>query len=298
MRQQSRRLRVAAALLALGAALCAAGLAAAAGMINIKGSDTCVNLVQRLAEVYMETHRVPIAVTGGGSGAGLAALINGTIDLADASREIKEQEVELARARGVEPVEFTIAVDGLSIIVNRSNPVKQLTLEQVGRIFKGEITNWSELGGPRRPITLYGRQSNSGTYAFLQEHVLAADYSPRMNQMNGNAQIVEAVKRDLSGIGYAGVGYVEQASGRTINVLRIAKEKGQPAYSPLDKKSVESGAYPISRGLLQYTKGRPTGAIRDFIAWELSPAGQKVVAEEGFFPVGQQAMQQNLANLK
>jgi len=154
------------------------------------------------------------------------------------------------------------------------------------------------VGGPRRPITLYGRQSNSGTYAFLQEHVLKGYYSPHMNQMNGNAQIVEAVGRDRSAIGYAGVGYVEAASGQTITVLSVAAAKGQPAYSPLDRGKVESGAYPISRPLLQYTKGKPTGAVRDFIAWELSPAGQQVVVQEGFFPVGGQAKARSMANLK
>jgi len=282
----------------LAAMLGLAGASLAAGMINIKGSDTCVNLVQRLAEVYMEKNRVPIAVTGGGSGTGIAALINGTIDVADSSREMKPEEIQQAKAQGFTPAEFTIAVDGLSIIVNKANPVKQLTTDEVGRIFKGEITNWSQVGGASRPITLYGRQSNSGTYAFLQEHVLKGDYSPHMNQMNGNAQIVEAVKRDVTAAGYCGVGYVEREAGRTLSVLKIAKAKGQTAYSPLEKSSVDSGAYPISRGLYQYTKGKPSGAVRDLIVWELSPAGQKVVAEEGFFTVGKAAMNKNAANLR
>jgi phosphate transport system substrate-binding protein len=282
----------------LAVALGAAATGLAAGMINIKGSDTCVNLVQRLAEVYMQKSRVPLAVTGGGSGTGIAALINGTIDVADASREMKAAEVQQAQARGFTPAEFTIAVDGLSIIVNKANPVKQLNTNEVGRIFKGEVTNWSQVGGPDRPITLYGRQSNSGTYVFLQEHVLKGDYSQHMNQMNGNAQIVEAVKRDLSAIGYCGVGYVEREAGKTLTVLKVSKAKGQPAYSPLEKKNVDSGAYPISRGLYQYTKGKPAGAVRDFVVWELSPAGQKVVAEEGFFTVGKAAMARNMSNLK
>jgi phosphate transport system substrate-binding protein len=280
-------------------AVCAvATIASAARMINIKGSDTCVNLVQRLAEVYMEGHRAAIAVTGGGSGAGIAALINGTIDVANASREIKAAELEQARSRGIYPVEFAIAVDGLSVIVHQTNPVKQLTLDEVGRIFKGEITNWSQVGGPSWPITLYGRQSNSGTYTFMLEHVLKGEYSPRMNQMNGNAQIVEALGRDASGIGYAGVGYVEAEAGKTINVVAISAAKGQPAYSPLKSGNVMSGAYPISRPLLQYSKGKPAGEVRDFILWEISAAGQKVVAEEGFFPVGREALAKNMANLK
>lgn len=285
----------AAAVMILGAA---AQVTQAARMLNIKGSDTCVNLVQRLAEVYMESHRVPIAVTGGGSGAGIAALINGTIDIANSSREIKEAEIKQAKARGIEPVEFAIAVDGLSIIVHQANPVKQLTIDEVGRIFKGEITNWSQVGGPNRPITLYGRQSNSGTYVFMQEHVLKGDYSPRMNQMNGNAQIVEAVRRDQSAIGYVGVGYVEGAAGQGLTVLAISGAKGKPAYSPLKRANVETGAYPIARPLLQYSKGKPVGAAREFILWELSPAGQQVVVQEGFFPVGKEAMARNMAHLK
>jgi phosphate transport system substrate-binding protein len=275
---------------------------AGGGFLQIKGSDTEVNLVQRLAEVYMEKHPSAfIAVTGGGSGTGIAALINGKLDIADSSREIKAREIEQARARGVEPVGFVIAMDGLSIIVPSSNPVKSLTVEQVGRIFRGEITNWNQLGGPDMPISIYGRQSNSGTFVYFRDHILKGNYSSRMKRMNGNAQIVEAVRRDRAGIGYVGVGYVkDEATGQAVKGIKpliISREKGAPGASPLDAAAVESGEYPVARPLNQYTNGKPTGAVREFISWEISEEGQKVAVEMGFFPITPKYREQNRRNM-
>jgi phosphate transport system substrate-binding protein len=222
-----------------------------------------------------------IAVTGGGSGTGIAALINGKCDIADASRLMKAKEVSSANNRGVTPKRVVIAMDGLSVITNGNNSVKQLTMDEIGKIFRGEITNWSAVGGKNMPITLYGRQSNSGTFVFFRDAVLKGDYSQKMNRMNGNAQIVEAVKSDESGIGYVGVGYVKNARG--INVLRVASRPGQPYASPLNAADVKSGKYPIARPLNQYVNGTPSGAVKDFIAFELSEEGQKIVEEQGFF---------------
>jgi phosphate transport system substrate-binding protein len=272
-------------------------------MIQIKGSDTMVNLVQILAEEYMAKNPgASIAVLGGGSGTGITALINGTCDIADHSREWKQKELDLAYEKGVRPRIFAIAVDALSIIVNEKNPLDTLTMAQVGSIFRGEIKNWKVLGGADQKISLYGRQSNSGTYAFLQEHVLNnKNYSPEVKEMNGNAQIIEAVTQDLSGIGYVGVGYLYDENGnvrRGIKVLKIKKDENAPAFSPLDKEAVYSAKYAISRPLYQSTNGKPSGLAADFIRFELSPEGQAIVEKEGFFKIGQELMDQNLKNLK
>lgn len=259
--------------------------AGAEDILQIKGSDTLINLVQRLAEEYMKNNpKKYIAVTGGGSGTGIAALINGRCDIANASRLMKPKEVSQAKTRGIMPKRIVIAMDGLSIITNAQNSVGKLTLDEIGKIFRGEVTNWKEVGGPDLPITLYGRQSNSGTFIFFRDAVLKGDYSQRMRRMNGNAQIVEAIKQDISGIGYVGVGYVKNAKGE-LNVLKVASRPGSYYASPLNPSDVKSGKYPISRPLNQYINGLPKGQVGDFISFELSQEGQKIVEEEGFFPI-------------
>ena len=266
-----------------------AGLAMLAGtasaeMIQVKGSDTIINLVQKEAETYMQKNpAVKISVTGGGSGTGIAALLNKQCSIADASRTINAKEMDTANTNGVTPSRIVIAFDALSIVVNSGNSVKELTKEQVGAIYRGDIKNWSEVGGANMPINLYGRQSNSGTYSFLQEMVLKGNYSSKMNSMNGNSQIVEAVKADPSGIGYIGVGYAIEATGVTI--LDIKMKDGQPAISPVDKAAVMSGKYPIARPLYQYVSGNPSGAIKEFIQFELSKEGQAIVEKEGFYEI-------------
>lgn len=272
-------------------------------MIQIKGSDTMVNLVQILAEEYMaKKPGTAIAVLGGGSGTGITAIINGTCDLANHSREWKPKELDLAYEKGARPRIFAIAVDALSIIVNEKNPVETLTMGQVGSIFRGEIKNWKVLGGADQKISLYGRQSNSGTYSFLQEHVLNnKNYSPEVKEMNGNAQIIEAVSQDLAGIGYVGVGYLYDENGQLrkgLKVLKIKKDDSSPEYSPLDKEAVYSAKYAISRPLYQCTNGKPSAAVADFIRFELSPAGQAIVEKEGFFKIGKDLMEQNEKNLR
>ena len=259
-------------------------------LIQIKGSDTSVNLVQMLAETYMEKNpNTPIVVTGGGSGVGIAALINDQIQIADASRPMSDKEYAAAKENGVIAVEIAIGIDALSVMVNAGNPVKSLSMRQIGAIYRGEITSWSELGGPNMAISLYGRQPNSGTYVFFQEHVLGKkDYSPKMKQMNGSAQIVEGIKTDKAGIGYSGVGYLFDDKGNVlegIKVLDVAKDEKSTAISPLLPENVKSGKYPIARPLFQYTNGKPKGAIRDFIAFILSPEGQSVIEKTGFYPI-------------
>jgi phosphate transport system substrate-binding protein len=279
--------------LAVALALSGAAEVFAREMIQIKGSDTLINMVQKLSEVYMEKNPgKAIAVTGGGSGTGIAGLINGKCDIADASRGIKAKEVTQAVEKGIDPKCIVIAIDGLCIIVNAKNTVKQLTVDQVGKIYRGEITNWKDLGGENMKISLYGRQPNSGTYDFMKEVVMKGEYAPSMRQMNGNAQIVEALKYDSGAIGYVGVGYAREA-GNEIAVLKIALQAGGYYATPFNADEVKSGKYPITRPLNQYVNGTPKGDVKAFIEFELSPEGQKIVEEEGFFAIPQEYIDQN-----
>jgi phosphate transport system substrate-binding protein len=266
-------------------------------MIQVKGSDSEVNLVQRLAEVFMKKNPgVNIAVTGGGSGTGIAALINKTTDIANSSRDLNEKEIESAKKAGVNPIAVAFATDGISVITHPDNPVKKLTLEQLGTLFSGKAKNWKEVGGPDMAVSLYGRQSNSGTYVFFREFVVKADYSPQMKSMNGNAQIVEAVQRDKAGIGYVAVGYVVDVKGNVkpgLQILGVAKDGQSEAYKPDKMENVMSGKYPISRPLYQFMDGKPTGKLGDFIKFELSREGQTIVREQGFFPVQDKWMEFN-----
>lgn len=265
--------------------------------IQIKGSDTEVNLVQRLAEVFMEKNpEVAIAVTGGGSGTGIAALINKQTDIANSSRAMKDEEIKQAKDKGVNPVATVFALDGLALIIHQSLSVDSLTIDEIARIFKGEISNWKDLGGSDLHISLYGRQSNSGTYVFFRDKILKGDYSQKMRMMNGTAQIVEAVKQDRAGIGYVGIGYVVDKKGEVIKgikVLKIAKDVNLPAVTPLDPENVKTGHYPISRPLYQYTNGIPDGEILKFIQFELSDDGQDIVSLEGYYPVTSEHIEAN-----
>ena len=269
----------------------------AQNLIQIKGSDSEVNLVQRLAEVFMKKHPdANIAVTGGGSGTGIAALINKTADIANSSRAMEPKEEEAAKKAGVQPFRIIFATDGISVVTHPANPISKLTLEQLGKIFKGEITNWKEVGGKDAKISLYGRQSNSGTYVFFREFVVKADYSPHMKSMNGNAQIAESIKKDKDGIGYVAVGYVVSDKGEImpeVKIVNISKEGQSEAYSPAKIENVMSKKYPITRPLNHYTNGKPSGKLLDFIKFELSKEGQEIVRKEGFFPVQKDWMEFN-----
>jgi phosphate transport system substrate-binding protein len=260
--------------------------------IQVKGSDTEVNVVQKLAENFMKKNpSISLAVTGGGSGVGIAAIINKTTDLANASRPMSKSEIENAKANGVDPIAVVFAVDGLSVILNSKNNLKSLTMDQLGQIYRGELTNWKQVGGPDLPITLYGRQPNSGTFVFFREAVVRGDYSNRMNQMNGNAQILEAVKKDAGGIGYVGIGYVVDDHGKVhpgIHVLEVAKDTRGKAYSPLKLENILKGFYPISRPLYQYFDGHNRAKVEAFIKYELSPEGTALIHKEGFYPLTDQ----------
>ncbi|OCL27300.1 phosphate-binding protein [Orenia metallireducens] len=262
--------------------------------IQIKGSDTSVNLSQMWAEEYMsKNEEVSISVTGGGSGTGIAAIINNKVDIANSSRDIKDSEKKQAEDNGIKIVEIAVAMDGLSVITNANNPVKDLTVEEIGKIFRGEITNWKEVGGPNLAINTYGRQSNSGTYVYFRDEVLNGDYTANMKRMNGNAQLVEAVKADESGIGYVGIGYVVKGE-KVVKGINILDVNGA---SPLKAENVKTGAYPLARPLYQYTNGKPTGAVLELIKYELSDEGQELAVREGFYPVTEEYSRRNNENL-
>lgn len=273
----------------------------AASTIQIRGSDSEVNLVQRLAELFMdENSGVQIAVTGGGSGTGIAALIDDTIDIANSSRPMKQEEIDQAKANGVEAVPVRFAVDGVAVIVNENNPIGILSVEEIGAIFRGDITNWKEVGGEDAPIGIYGRQSNSGTYVFFMEQVLQGDYTPQMRNMGGNADIVEAVTTDKTGIGYVAIGYVTDGGSvrAGIKPLDVSRNPGETGYTPIELENITSGKYPITRPLYQFINGQPTGALKDFIMFELSDRGQEIVLEQGFYPITDEDREFNKNSLK
>jgi phosphate transport system substrate-binding protein len=249
--------------------------------VTIKGSDTLVILSQKWAEVYMSKHPgAVIQVTGGGSGVGLAALINGSTDIANASRPIKSAEVAKLKAKyGTNGIEIACAKDGLSVFLNKGNKVSEMTIAQLGAIYSGKITNWKQVGGDNAPIRMYGRESSSGTFEFFKEHVVKGDFSPKVQTLPGTAAIVNAVSKDKYSLGYGGAAYAEGV--KDCRVKKDAKSKGiYPTAATIKDKS-----YPISRYLYMYLKARPTGDAKAFIDWVLSPEGQKLVVETGYFPI-------------
>jgi phosphate transport system substrate-binding protein len=268
--------------LVLFATTLAAPLAAQAGSITIKGSDTMVVLGQRWAEDYMaKTPGATLQVTGGGSGTGISALINGTTDICQASRAMSAAEKNNLRDRYNTPgVEIPVARDGLSVYVNAGNTVKELSMEQLRLIFTGKITNWKDLGGKDAKIIVYSRENSSGTYVFFKEHVLKnADYTQRAQSMPGTAAVVNAVAKEKNSIGYGGAAYA-----KGIKVLPIKKDDESPAISP-DLTHVQDGTYPLSRPLFFYVRNKAAGDIKAFIDWVLSPEGQTIVTKVGYFPV-------------
>jgi len=252
-----------------------------ADKITVKGSDTMVILSQKWAEVYMKKNsNVSVQVTGGGSGTGISALINGSTDIANSSRPMKKTEMEKLKQRyNTLGVEIPCAKDGITVYVHSSNPVNELTLKQISDIFAGRVTNWKQVGGPDTEIKLYGRENSSGTYVFFKDNVVKTDYAANCQTLPGTAAVVNAVKKDKFGIGYGGAAY---AAG--VKHVKVKKDAKSPAYEPTPE-NVKKNLYPISRYLYMYTRNRPTGSMKAFIDWILSPEGQKMVTEVGYFPV-------------
>jgi phosphate transport system substrate-binding protein len=251
-------------------------LALAGAPVTIKGSDTMVILTQRWAETFMKKKpEVKLQVTGGGSGTGLAALIGGSTDIATSSRTIKDAE----RAKlGGTVVELPVARDGVTFFVHESNPVKSLTVEQLKAIYLGDVTNWKDVGGPNLPITLYSRESSSGTYVFVKEHVLGnEDFAAQAQTLPGTAAVVNAVGKEKGGIGYGGAAY---AKGVRELKVKVGAEEIEPTLV-----AIRAGKYPLSRPLFFYLRSKPTGDAAAFIDFCLSDEGQKLVEAVGYFPV-------------
>jgi phosphate transport system substrate-binding protein len=262
-----------------------------AAYIENKGSDTMVNLALAWAEKYQSEHpEVRISVTGGGSGTGIASLLNKTVDIANSSRKIKEEEIDEAKSKGIDPVEFVVARDAIAVIVNPENPVSKLTLKQISDIYSGKYSNWTEVGGEDRPIVRLSRETNSGTHVYFLETVLRLGNSDDKTLFSmdtlllpSSEGIIAELRQNPNAIGYDGLGYVP----KDLKVIAIAEEEGGPYVLP-SIETVNDKSYPIARDLYMYTNGEPTGLIKEYLDWILSPEAQEIVAELGFVPVGDQ----------
>lgn len=257
--------------------------AQAQGALSVKGSDTMVNLSQAWAQAYMKAKPGKIVnVTGGGSTTGIAALINGSCEIANASRKMRGSEFNNAKARGFVPFETPVARDGLAIIVHPSNPLTKISMEQLKGIYSGAIKNWSQVGGPSGPIITVGRDSSSGTYGFFQDTVIGVGkpYRPDMQTSPSTNTICQTVAQDVNAIGYVGIAYARKFGSR-VKVLPVSKGSGAPVQPT--EENVRNGTYPLWRYLYVYTRGKPSGAAKDFIDWIRSPEGQEVVETVGYY---------------
>ena len=253
-----------------------APLCAFAGAVTIKGSDTMVILTQRWAEEFMKKNpAAKIQVTGGGSGTGIAALINGTTEIATSSRPMKEAEMEKLRARyNTAGTEIAVAKDGVTFYVNSSNPLTGLTMEQLKKIYLGEITNWKAVGGPDKAIVVFSRENSSGTYVFVKDNLLGGeDFAANAQTLPGTAAVVNAVAKEKFGIGYGGAAYAKGIAQLKVNDVLPTAE------------NVKSGKYPLSRNLFFYLRNKPSGDAKALIDFALSPEGQQIVTKVGYFPI-------------
>lgn len=261
--------------------------AQAAVSIQNTGSDTLVNLALAWAEAYMDSHpEVRLAVTGGGSGTGIAGLLNGTVQIANASREMSAEELERARAGGLHPVRITVARDAIAVVVNPGNPVGRLTLAQISALYTGSITRWKELGGQDRPVVLLSRESNSGTYVYFLENVVRLGrkedrslFSPETLLMPSSEGISTEVRQNPNAVGYDGLGYVTPEQ----KTLAVARDERGPYVLP-SASTVNDGSYPIARPLFMYTAGEPSGPVKEYLDW-ITGEGQALVKGLGFVPL-------------
>ncbi|MFP4174080.1 MAG: PstS family phosphate ABC transporter substrate-binding protein [Candidatus Hydrogenedentota bacterium] len=272
-----------ACVLALAVAATGCG-APAENVLVVRGSDTMVHLVSSWAEDFMAAHPdYEVSTTGGGSGTGIAALFNQTTDICASSRSLKEEEWDQAEELGIEPHEVEVALDGIAIVVNSENPVEELTLEQIRRIYTGEYTNWNEVGGNDQEIVPASRENNSGTYVYFQEHVLnEQNYATRVMPLPANSSIVQEVSKNAEAIGYVGLGYAEDQPD--LKITAVKEDEDSPAFTP-ETDTIYSGEYPIARPLHFYTNGEPPPAIQTFIDFCLSEQGDEIVIETGYVPM-------------
>ncbi|MBC7886965.1 MAG: substrate-binding domain-containing protein [Ferruginibacter sp.] len=253
--------------------------------IKLKGSDTEVNLAVQLAESFHGINDdVFVSISGGGSGLGIASLLNGTADLANSSRSINDKEIELFQKSGIPIDSFIFGQDAIAFVVAEDLLIDSISITELSGILSGEFSNWSSLSLKNLPINIYGRQSNSGTHDFVKKK-LGIDFSLYAKEMNGNAQILEAIKADNSGIGYVGAGYVTHGGSKGIKVLPVYLEKNQQAISPLDAQMIAAGKYFFQRPLFQYYMASSYQKIKPFLDFEKSEAGQKIIQSAGYYPV-------------
>ncbi|MBM3494820.1 MAG: phosphate ABC transporter substrate-binding protein [Armatimonadetes bacterium] len=251
--------------------------------LTVKGSDTMVQLAQAWAEAFMKKNpNVEVSVTGGGSNTGIAALMNKSTDICNASRAMKDSERELAKKQGVDVQEFVVAQDALSVVVHRDNPVSELTLAQLKDFYTGKVTDWSGVGGPKQGVVLNSRETSSGTYVFFQEHVLGKGVPFADNAMlqPATSQIVQTVAQDKGGIGYVGLGYVTDK----VKALRLKKDDASPGVEST-VENVLNNTYPLARPLYGYTSGAPTGVVQQWLDWVRGPEGQDIVKRLDFVPI-------------
>jgi phosphate transport system substrate-binding protein len=260
-----------------------------AAYIQDKGSDTLVNLALAWAEQYQADYpNVSISVTGGGSGTGIAALLNQTVDIANASRQMQAGEVDQAKAKGFDPVEFVVAKDAIAVIVNPNNPVSKLTLQQLSDIYSGKYNNWSQIGGEDRPIVRLSREVNSGTHVYFRDTVIRLGQKDNKTLfatdtllLASSEGIVSEIRLNPNAIGYDGLGYVP----RDLKMIAVAVDANGPYVLP-SATTANDKTYPIARDLYMYTAGQPSGAIKNYLDWIMTPEAQKIVADLGFVPIG------------
>jgi len=258
--------------------------------IQNKGSDTLVNVAQAWAEAYKDVNPgVAVAVTGGGSGTGISALINGTVDLANASRKMKEKEIDRAKKNGVEPVEHVVGYDALAVYVHKDNPIESITIAQLAAIYGegGQVVTWGQLGidvpkAKDGKIVRVSRQNNSGTYVYFKEAVLGkkSEYKLGSLDMHGSKDVVDLVSKTPGAIGYSGLAFATHE----VKLVKVAKEEGADAVAPSVASALD-GSYPIARPLFMYTRGQPEGKVKAYLDWILSEAGQRIIFEKGYAPV-------------
>jgi phosphate transport system substrate-binding protein len=292
MKMQSQKLLTALVVVVLSAG-CGGGPRSEGGsggrvVLENKGSDTLVNVAQAWAEEYQNVNpNVAIAVTGGGSGTGIAALINGTVDIANASRKISDSEYDLAVKNGQTPVEFTVGFDALVVYVHRNNPLSEISIAQLADIYgeEGTVESWSQIGievpGCRdQEIVRVSRQNNSGTYVYFREAVLgeARDYKLGSRDMHGSKDVVDLVENTACAIGYSGLAYATD----DVKMLKVSSG-GVTSVAPSVETAID-GTYPIARPLFMYTNGEPTGAVKEYLDWIMSDEGQCIIQNKGYAP--------------
>lgn len=254
-------------------------------IIKVKGSDTEVNLAAQFAESFHNVNpEVFVSISGGGSGLGIASLLNGTADIANSSRSINKEEIDLFERKGTLVDSFIFAQDAIAFVVADDLSVDSINISDLSKILNGSYKNWLPVTGKNLPVNIYGRQSNSGTHDFIKKK-LGIDFTPYAKQMSGNAQILEAIKADHSGIGYVGAGYVAHGGSKGIKVLLIYAGKNEKAVSPLDSSMIAAGKYFFQRPLFQYYKAISYEKIKPFLDFEKSDAGKLIIQQAGYYPV-------------